>query len=68
MKNKNFTFLAIIVAFTLLLAGCKDPTYSGQNSSQLSESWIFDPVVAEKIHKNLARGEVAVGLSRLDGY
>jgi len=66
MKNKNFTFLAIIVAFTLLLAGCKDPTYSGQNSSQLSEVWIFDTVVAEKIHKNLARGEVAVGLSRLE--
>ncbi|MCH8933286.1 MAG: hypothetical protein IH923_09475, partial [Nitrospinae bacterium] len=27
---------------------------------------MFDPVVAEKIHKSLARGEVAVGLSRLE--
>ncbi|MCH7650985.1 MAG: hypothetical protein IIA63_07480 [Nitrospinae bacterium] len=27
---------------------------------------MFDPVVAEKINKSLARGEVAVGLSRLE--
>lgn len=66
MKNKNFKTLAVVIAFTLLLAGCKDPSYSGQSSSQLSEGWIFDPVVAEKIHKSLARGEVAVGLSRLE--
>ena len=66
MKNKNFKTLAIVVAFTLLLAGCREPSYSGQSSSQLFEGWIFDPVVAEKIHKSLARGEVAVGLSRLE--
>ncbi len=65
MKNKNFTLLAIVFAFTLMLAGCKDPTYSS-HSPQLSGGWIFDPVVAEKIHKNPARGEVAVGLSRLE--
>lgn len=66
MKNNRFTLLAVLFAFTLLLAGCKDPTYSGQKSSQLSDGWMFDPVVAEKIHKSLARGEVAVGLSRLE--
>ncbi len=66
MKNNRFTLLAIMLAFTLLLAGCKDPAYSSKSSSQLSERWIFDPVVAEKIHKSLARGEVAVGLSRLE--
>ncbi|MCZ6513381.1 MAG: hypothetical protein O6857_05580 [Nitrospinae bacterium] len=66
MKNKNITTFAIIVAFTLLLAGCKDPTYSSQSSSPLPGRWQFDPVVVEKIHKNLARGEVAVGLSSLE--
>ncbi|MEE8269059.1 MAG: hypothetical protein V3R23_03490 [Nitrospinaceae bacterium] len=66
MKNNRFNLLAVVFAFILLLAGCKDPTYSGQSSAQLSEGWIFDPVVAEMIHKNLARGEVAVGLSRLE--
>jgi len=66
MKNKNFKTLAVVIAFTLLLAGCKDLTYSGQSSSQLSEGWMFDPVVTAKIHKNLARGEVAVGLSTLE--
>jgi len=66
MKNLNFKTLAVVIAFTLLLAGCKDPSYSGQSRSQLSEGWIFDPVVAEKINKSLARGEVAVGLSRLE--
>ena len=66
MNNKNFKTLAVVIAFTLLLAGCREPSYSGQSSSQLSEGWIFDPVVVEKIHKSLARGEVAVGLSRLE--
>lgn len=66
MKNNRSILLAVVIAFTLLLAGCKELTYSGQSSSQLSKGWIFDPVVAEKIHKNLARGEVAVGLSRLE--
>ena len=66
MKNNRFTLLAIILAFTLLLAGYKDPVYSSQSSSQLSKGWIFDPVVAEKIYKSLTRGEVAVGLSRLE--
>ncbi len=66
MKNNRSILLAVVIAFTLLLAGCKELTYSGQSSSQLSEGWMFDPVVAEKIHKNLARGEVAVGLSRLE--
>ena len=66
MKNNRSILLAVVIAFTLLLAGCKDPSYSGQSSSQLSEAWMFDPVVAEKIHKSLARGEVAVGLSRLE--
>jgi len=66
MKNKNFKILAVVIAFALLLAGCKDPSYSSQSRSQLSEGWIFDPVVAEKINKSLARGEVAVGLSRLE--
>jgi hypothetical protein len=66
MKNNRFNLLAVVIAFTLLLSGCKDPTYSGQSSAQLSEGWMFDPVVAEKIHKNLSRGEVAVGLSRLE--
>ncbi|GEM_PF-6607246 len=66
MKNKNIKTLAVVIAFTLLLAGCKDPSYSGQSRTQISEGWMFDPVVAEKIHKSLARGEVAVGLSRLE--
>ncbi len=66
MKNIKFKTLAVVIAFTLLLAGCKDSSYSGQSSSQLSEGWMFDPVVTAKIHKNLARGEVAVGLSRLE--
>ena len=66
MKNNRSILLAVVIAFTLLLAGCKDPSYSGQSRTQLSEAWMFDPVVAEKIHKSLARGEVAVGLSRLE--
>jgi len=66
MKNIKFKTLAVVIAFTLLLAGCKDSSYSGQSSSQLSEGWMFDPVVTAKIHKNLARGEVAVGLSTLE--
>lgn len=66
MKNLNFKTLAVVIAFTLLLAGCKDPSYSGQSRTQISEGWMFDPVVAEKINKSLARGEVAVGLSRLE--
>ncbi len=66
MKNINFKTLAVVIAFALLLAGCKDPSYSSQSRSQFSEGWMFDPVVTEKIHKNLARGEVAVGLSRLE--
>ncbi len=66
MKNKNIKTLAVVIAFTLLLAGCKDPSYSGQSRTQISEGWMFDPVVAEKINKSLARGEVAVGLSRLE--
>ena len=66
MKNNRSILLAVVIAFTLLLAGCKDLSNSVQSSSQLSESWMFDPVVAEKIYKNLAQGEVAVGLSRLE--
>lgn len=66
MKNKNLTLLAIVFAFTTLLAGCKDPTYSSPNSSPQTDRWMFDPVVAEKIHKNLAGGEMAVGLSKLE--
>ncbi len=36
MKNINFKTLAVVIAFALLLAGCKDSSYSGQSSSQLS--------------------------------
>jgi hypothetical protein len=66
MKNKNFISLVFFVVFTLLLAGCNDPSYSGQRGSPQADRWVFDPLVANKIQKNLARGEAAVGLSKLE--
>ena len=66
MKNKKFKTLAVVIAFSLLLAGCKDPAYFDHKVSRLTQGWKFDPVVMKKIHRSLARGEVAVGLSRLE--
>lgn len=59
MKNHNLTFPTLV--FTLLLAVTGAPAQAGQNPPPYQ--WKFEQVVAEKIHKTLARGGMAVGLS-----
>lgn len=66
MRKNNQSILTIGWALTLLLAVIVSPAQADQNSFSSRYVWKYDSIVAEKIHKNLARNDVAVGLSQFE--
>jgi len=66
MRKNYQSILTIGGALTLLLAISVAPVQADQNTFPSRNVWMYDSITAEKIHKNLARGDVAVGLSQFE--
>ena len=66
MRKNNQSILTIGSALTLLLAISVAPVQADQNTFPSRYVWKYDSLTSEKIHKNLARGDVAVGLSQFE--